>query len=342
MHPHRIRAALTRNALALGISVLACAPAGSTPLAADSAAADRTQAAGVQRLSDLELVLTDPRLDLTPEAPTASSLTQLPGTNRSRTSATAPAGFDFGQGLDSGSAPLDGSTKSVLRSVVNVQRSGGATPGVPTRGRRGPANDSLGLDLGLTSNEWIRDSVQEVLTSVLNLNVNERGQATFSFLGMGDFSVTASADRSEIALTAGDNVLITGHRSGASALGAGTAQGGRHPDPGWSFGGTPSGGAMGPGGGMRVSPLKQALELALEIASHPISFIVYALIAAYALLWALLSGRTQRRRRVAHMSDFQPRPRSPTPAPEPVPGKARKRVRLRRRRHKTKPSTQRV
>jgi len=334
-------------ALAFGIGTLASAPAGSTPLTADS----EFPAWAVQSLSTSDLALTDPRLDLSPEAPSASSQSQLLGTRQARVPATGSAtpGFDFGLGLDPGSLGLGGTSHDTLRRLVNIQRASSATPGAPARGRRGePAVDSPSLDLGRATDDWIRDSVREVLTSVLDLNVNERGNASFSFLGMGDFSVTVFAGGSEFALAAGDNVFIAGRRPGGSALGASMAHGGRYSDPSWSFGGTPSGNRAAPVSSTGISPLKQALQLALEIASHPISFLVYVLVCAYALLWAALSSRTRRRRRVAHSAHHQSGPRAParspapSPAPEPVAGTVRKRIRVRRRRHRTRPSTHRA
>lgn len=329
-------------ALALGVGSLASVPAGSTPLTADS----RVPAWAVQSLSTSDLVLTDPHLGLAPEAPGASPTSQLFGTWQARPPATGRARpeFDFGLGLDPGG--LSGTSHDTLRRLVNVQRGSGTLSGGPARGRRRPADDSPNLDLGRATNEWIRDSVQDVLTSVLDLNVNERGQTSFSFLGMGDFSVTVSAGGSEFELAAGDNVFIDGRRPGRSAFGASLAPGGRHVDPSWDFGGPPSGNRAAPVTSSGVSPLKQALKLTLEIATHPISFLVYALICAYALLWALLSSRTRRRRRVARITHDRLGARSPAkspaPAPEPVSGTIRKRVRVRRRRHRIKPSTHRA
>ncbi len=331
-------------ALALGACSLASVPAGSTPLTVDS----EITPWAAQSLSASDLVLADPRLGLAPEAPGASPTSRLLDSWQADPPATGLAhpAFDFGLGADPGG--LGGTSHDTVRRHVNVQRGSRTLSGAPARGRRRSANDSLSLDLGRETNEWIRDSVREVLTSVLDLNVNERGQASFSFLGMGDFSATVSAGGSEFALATGDNVFIAGRRPGGSAFGASMAPGGRHADPSWDFGGTPSGHRAVPVTSTGLSPLKQALKLALEIATHPISFLVYALICAYALLWALLSSRTRRRRRVARITHDRPGVRAPAKSPEPattpgpVVGTIRKRVRVRRRRHRTKPSTHRA
>jgi hypothetical protein len=331
-------------ALALGAGSFASVPASSTPLTADS----EVPAWAAHSLSASDLVLTDPRRGLSTETPGASPTSRLLGTWQVHPAATGRARPEFEFGLAPDPGGLGGTSHDTVGRLVNVQRGNGTLSGAPARGRRASADDSLGLDLGRATNEWIRDSVREVLTSVLDLNVNERGQASFSFLGMGDFNVTVSGGGSEFALTAGDNVFIAGRRPGESAYGANMTSGGRHADSSWSFGGAPSGNRAAPVTSTGESPLKQALRLALEIAAHPISFLVYALICAYALLWALLSSRTRRRRRVARITHDRPGGRSPakSPAPalthEPVAGTTRKRVRVRRRRHRTKPSTHRA
>jgi hypothetical protein len=120
-------------------------------------------------------------------------------------------------------------------------------------------------------------------------------------------------------------------------LQGGASQHGGYSQAQWGYGAGPGGGPAAPIGSGE-SPLRRALELAREIATHPLTFIVYALIAAYALIWTLLAGRSKRPLAVASTSNHESRHhsrsgahRSPA-APEPVSAtKVRKRVRVRMR-----------
>ncbi len=348
MDPTRTARAVA--ALALGIGALVCGLARSTPLIADST----SPAWAVPSPSAADLVLTDTHLELFLQAPGAGYSSQLLGPRPAYAPVTGGAlrEFDFGQRLDPGSRAFAETSQDALRGLVTTERAGGTAHGTPARGRHKAANDSPSLDLGRTTNEWIRGSIREVMASALDLNSNDHGQDSFSFLGMGDLGATASADGSEFALVTRDKGFNAARPQVGSALGASTSHGGRNPDPSWDFGGTPSAsreGREGPGVRTSITLVKQALNLALEIATHPISFFVYVLICAYALLWAVLSGRARRRRRRTHTghdrthrSSRSARSQAPSPAPEPVAHTIRKRVRLRRRRHRTRPSTHRA
>jgi hypothetical protein len=168
-----------------------------------------------------------------------------------------------------------------LRSFVNVDRraAGAARPGAGRARAQNGAPGFAGIDLGEATEEWIRDSVRSLLDSVLRLEVNERGRTSFSVLGMGDFSVTVAGGGSAFILSEGDDVLFVAQRAagpqgGASYAGADMpivhASAARYASP-------------------EQSSLRQALDLLLEMASHPVSLLVYCIVAAYMVLWTILS-----------------------------------------------------
>ena len=279
---------------AAGVSALyliaSCALAG--PLPRDAASANG-EARTERPRTDADLALSDPRFDLLPETSPTGVQRQLAGVDASRRVLSGDAhSFDFGQAAH----PAGGSVEDMLRSFVNIRRDTRAEPAGASARRSKPQDaDPLGFDLGLASKEWIRESVQSVMTSVLNLNVDERGQASFSVLGLGDFSFIVSADRSEVALLSGDDVLVAAQRAAYPSPAGSGAQSAAHANE-WIHGdsGTAAAGEVG-----HLSLLRQAIEIALEIASHPLSFIVYALIAGYALVWGVLSGLAKRPLRAA-------------------------------------------
>lgn len=301
--------------------------AGAAPLPSKAAFDDQHV---TRRASASELALRDPRLEFSDEAASGFQQ-QLLGTHTGRRPRPDVHSFDLGRGPDSAANPAGSSLHDVLRSFVNVRPDSAAARGGPPHARaRAPADDTF--DLGLASNEWIRDSVEEVLTSVLSLNVNERGQASFSVLGWGDFSVVISDDRSEIELRAGDEAIVIAERTAHGAQGSGAYPGGyaeHHP----SFGG----GTRRNGEQRGESPLRRAVELLVEVASHPISFLVYALIGGYALAWGLLAGRANRRLAATARHHRSRRSRSAAPpataviaaAAAPAEKRARKRIRVR-------------
>ena len=274
------------------LMALAAPIAWASPLPRDAAATQDGRSG--QRWSDADLALSDARLDLAPESGIASNQALLLGAQGGRHTGEGQP-FDFGSGSARNPAQF-GSVHDTLRSFLNVRRGGGgAAPAKQSRGRNSPPDDPLAFDLGLATNEWVRESVQGLTTSVLNLNVNERGQASFSVLGWGDFSVIVSADRSEIALTSAGDPIVTAQRAGQSSYPGGGGYSASYGNAPWGYA---EGGGAAPGP-IGESPLKRAIELALEIASHPLSFIVYALIAAYALVWGVLSARAKRPRRAS-------------------------------------------
>ena len=300
MFPANSRSSALVLAALSGLLVCGAAPAG--PLPADAEPAPSRQGVpGWLPLSETELVLSDPRFDPAPD-PSGFGATPLPPGQQGRGGRPGagpqglPSGWDNVQGLDVGAGLGGTAVRDALRSFVNVQRGSAGPDNVPLR-RSGPQPDGLGLagvDLGPAANEWIQDTVQGILNSALRLDVNERGQASFSVFGLGDFSLSVSGDRSEVALVTGDDVLLTAHRAlppaGGSSGGYAGGQGGAD----WAYGSNYGGSSGSVTGTSSESPLRQALELAAEIATHPLSLLVYALIGVYALLWSVLSRQAQR------------------------------------------------
>lgn len=141
--------------------------------------------------------------------------------------------------------------------------------------------------------EWIDESVRGLVASAIDLRVDGQGRASFAVLGMGDFGLTVSGDRSAVALVSGTDVLFSAYRE-------------PFPQPG----------GVGPGEPLHFprnaapaavrsitdadeSPLKQAMRIVADIATHPISLLVYVIVAAYFVLWNILRRPRSRRRRWA-------------------------------------------
>lgn len=311
-----------------------CSPALAAPISANPGTQTTDLAAPARpRLSATELVLSDPGLSMAPDPVVLTPL------GNSRLGVLPQPGYRIqgapGEWDGMGAVEPGGglSLRDSLRSYVNVLR--GSEPGQDSGAerRRGPQGEPLGLagvDLGPAANEWIQETVQDILISALRLDVNQRGQTTFSVLGLGEFSVNLSPDRTEVAIASGDTVLATAQRTPGPRPG-GNGYGGNSDGDGWYPGGMSiTAGSSLPG----ESPLRQALELALDLASHPLSFLVYGVILAYALLWSVLSRRARRQRiprslyTAASSTSRQPHMSART-------GRTR-----RKRRHRARPSTQ--
>jgi hypothetical protein len=266
--------------------------------AAASSAAERERPSDAQVL-DTPLWAADPAPIHAVDA--ASPL--IPGARGDAPS--SPGGF-----RDMSAMTIDGGSSSVVdafRSLVNLnpRASEGAANAVVRRG--GPAEQDFVM-AGTALQDWADDAVRGLVNSAVELRVDEQGRATFSVLGMGDFGIVVSGDRNEVALLSGLDVLFTANRSPQSQV------------PG--YGGTGSG--YGPGdprpaarpidttGG---SPVHQALELLSEIATHPISLLVYLVIGAYVVLWQVMSAtrhtRAQPLAGAAMPAPASPRRRSP-------------------------------
>ena len=311
----------------IGLSLLLglTAPVAASPLPPDAGAAGEGPVE--RRLNAADLALGDTRLELLPDASAANMQGQLPGTGW-RSYSKDVQSFDLGQTRDPMTGQFTGSLQDSLRGFITVRRSSSPAPsaGLRPRASSGQASGAdLGLDLGFSTNEWVRESVQGVVTAVLSLNVNARGEASFTVLGLGDFSVILAGDRSEIAFASGDDIVASARRT------AHASQTSAEPQSAGPLGDQAAGG--GPRGA-GVSPVRQAIELVVDVTTHPLSFIVYTLFGGYALAWAILSARAKRIRhkgaRRAHRqhSMFYAGSAAAT-VPAPAPKKVRKRIRMR-------------
>jgi len=224
-----------------------------------------------------------------------------------------------GFGLGSSASPAF----DALRDFVNVpaERHEGAGSRV---GQRHPANrtDDLALTLAPEAQAWIQDAVRSIVDSTLQLHERE-GRATFSVLGLGNFGLMVSADRAEIAFVSGEDVLFSAHRSPYPGMSGQPAGSYSERDPFRS-----SSAASPAHAPIDAHPLRQVIELAAEIGTHPISLLVYLIIAIYALLWTVLSRQARRAPRHAR-SRARAAPAEQAPRQQPT-GRKRRRFRIRR------------
>jgi hypothetical protein len=300
------------------------------PLSNEQERSAPPSAISAQALSAAELVLTDPGLESAPEF-SANDISGTPRERRARAGLQGTGrdpGTDMFYGLDAEGAISTATFRDALRGLVNVQPGGPPRKGTPQRRGNVPP-DNFGLDLGAEAREWIQGTVNDIVDSMLRPEFNARGRVSFSILGVGDFSVDASADRQQIAFSAGDEVLLTAHRQSLTA------------DPGY---GGPQGAIGGPVAHYPASVssagpsgsghlLHEILEVVSDAASHPIALLVYAVLLAYGLLWAVLSRRNSRPMPVRNHS-------RPIAYAEPMANLQRSRVRgeRRARRHKRRTS----
>jgi hypothetical protein len=195
---------------------------------------------------------------------------------------------------DFNAAPRRTSAFDALRGVVDVP-SGGSGAVASGAGRQRPpeTRDGAGMQLGADSRAWLHEAVRGIVESALELRVDRGSRGTFSILGLGDFSLGISSDRAEIEFDSGEDVLFSAHRAPYPMYSHATS--GHRSQDAFSTAASPST-AYAP---TNEHPLKQALELAAEVGTHPISMLVYVIIAIYALLWSVLS-RQPRAPRHAH------------------------------------------
>ena len=209
----------------------------------------------------------------------------------------------------------DRGLREQLRGIVNTQP-GSRGPGSGRQGHGAPPSPWLaGIDAGAAIDEWVRETMQSLVHSTLRLDTNERGRASFSVLGMGDFSVTMSGDRSQLALSEGDDVLFVAQRSHPYAAGS-TGNRAAQSEAAFPFAGDSPHASLDP------PALRQAIDLAVDVASHPLSLLFYCIAAAFLLLWSVLSHTKQKKR-------TRPRVVSPAAAatvavPAPAPRRKRR------------------
>ena len=272
--------------------LLAFAPSVATanPITSEGAASD------ARRVTERDVIGSVNRADGLTEVQAISGATDLlRGSERGRGD-----GYSIAQSNRPGDPGGGFGTQTMLdplRGFVNVAPAGGAVgQGRQARSRNARPEDPLDLvDLGPEAREWIQDSFKTMVDSVLQLEVNDRGRVSFSVLGVGDFGVAVSADRSQIAFTTGDNVLLTAQRSSDPAVALASSPGAA--GGGWQPGTAAAG--SGPAAPAQ-SPVKKALELALEITTHPLSMLVYLILTAYVVLWSILKRQPRRRARHRH------------------------------------------
>ncbi|MCC6532949.1 MAG: hypothetical protein IT531_10400 [Burkholderiales bacterium] len=265
--------------------MLATGVALASPLSVQDAVPESHGPARWQRASETDLLSADTRLDIAaePGASSGSSSHALRSPGPHGGGVLSPALSWDARTYDLTSGGAGNALFDSLRNLVNVQPlSGDRGAGAMREGGVPPVNPTAEFDFGPESREWMQEAVKGVMSSVLQLDVDARGRTSFSVLGLGDFSVSLSGDRSQIALTAGDNVLLTAQRVGGAAAG----YGGDYGASSYRWGGAS---AAAPQGG---SPLQEAIELVTEVASHPLSMLVYCIIGGYILLWSLLSRQS--------------------------------------------------
>lgn len=259
-----------------------CGAARAVPLTAE-----RTTSASRERhhVNDAEVLQADPSTT----EPTHIRPLNDPTTPHPALRGLGPLG-GLGGSSEIGDITHDGTSSSVVDALRPLLNLNPRTPEVAGKGhpRQARQNEQDIIMSGTALQEWMDEAVRGIVDSAIELRVDEQGRASFSVLGMGDFGVMVSGDRNEVALVSGADVLFTAHR-GPHPLASG--YGGAGPDYG------PPGLATGsrPIDTRSESPLHQAMELLTEIATHPLSLLIYAIVGAYALLWNILS--VQRRTR---------------------------------------------
>ncbi len=308
-----------RNPAILVLAALMSTAAASAPLLIERNASQVSMSAEAPRLSDSELVDAQAaHMDM------GETTSNLPSTSSGPvqawgTSADALKGF---ASPSSTSLAFD-----ALRGFVNVPAEGFEA----NTGRSGPRRptgrpDDMALIVAPEAQAWIHDAVRNIVNSTLELHERE-GHTTFSVLGQGNFGLMVSADRSEVAFVSGEDVLFSAHRMPYPQTSSHAAGGYSDRDP--------FGGSSGPGpvrAPTNENPLQQVVEIAAEISTHPISLLVYIIVAIYALLWSVLSRQARKAPRHARSrsrSRSHAAPADQAPAPQRT-GRKRRRFRTRR------------
>lgn len=269
------------RALAAGLLLLPAAGL-AIPVSADSESESQPSAQPSLVSSAEDIALAEPRLEtsleaLAPESEKPRTASRNRVSSLARNYAELLSGPDqmLNLGMDGGLGTT--SVREALRGFVNVQR---AEPGQRRAGptRRG-SPDMIELDLFPELREWIQGAVHDVVNTVLQPEFNQNGRVSFSVLGHGDFSVDLSADRNQLALRAGEDVLLTAERTpprATSVFDNTESQVSARPVPDLTQ-------------NVATNPLREILDEITDAASHPIAYIVYAIGLAYALLWSVMS-----------------------------------------------------
>lgn len=276
-----IAGSFRQSALACALLIASLGAAIATPLGASRTHDPAADAGVARRLSDAELANAAALDARTPGmSDLTESLDHFLGASRPSWMDVAesdqPGSFLHGVGTGS---PFD-----ILRSAVVTQ------PGREA-GRRGPSRSQLNLDdpvLGVEAQAWLEDAVRAIVNSAVELRITEQGRTAFSLLGSGEFNIAVSNDRNEIALVSGEDILLSANRTPQFQHTGMPLSERRFAEPLEATAERPRG-----------LVLQEALEAATEMATHPLSLLVYALIAGYALLWQVLASQGQRRIRAA-------------------------------------------
>jgi hypothetical protein len=302
------RGSLSRVLAASALAALLALPAltGASPISAESEAPPPARPDAWALLAPEALLRSDAALDAAPESlrPAADpALGILRG-------AGMAAGLASGIDIDPAAATL----REQLRSFINVERLAGGPPAAAPPGRgpaqQQPRDEFAGVDAFAAADEWMRDTVQTLVQAALRPEINAQGKASFSVLGMGEFSVTVAGDRSSLSLNQGNELLFVAHRANPWVAG-----GTRYPE---SLGSEP----LLSEEPVSVPKLREAIEFVTEAATHPLSLLVYCIMAAYVLLWSLLSKPAKARGRSSAVAAAA---REETAAPTPLPRERRQR-----------------
>jgi len=335
----------------LAVVFAACTGTGAAwgaPLVADAfteapAAVESQEAATL----DLGASVPDLRLDLAAELPLfdgaiQSSTERFVRRDRGRNGTAQTQSSGLGLQFDPASADLARSNpvsaqalRDTLRSYLNVPV--GAAPAEPSsqpgRGRGSDPSDRI--DIGQGASDWLHEALQGVMTGILRRDVNERGEASFSLFGLGEFNLTLSGDGRTVTLSAGDASISTTTR--AEDRGGRTA--GAVPDSGSRAYVTEV--PIGAAGAQRFhltadDVFDRMLEISVNLATHPLTLLALALAVAYGILVQVMSNRARRRtRHRRHMHEPDPSALAEQPK--------RSRSRRRHSRHQSEsPSTQRA
>ena len=274
------------SSLAVLLLLIACGTAAASPLSASADPHALSAAPVWAPLTPEQLLSSDPKRDTGADAFLFGTPASMQGAIQQ------PAEWNFQSGRNERSTHMSGpGLADQLRYLVNVESGSGATPAQGRGGNGGARADPAafaGIDMGEAADQWLRDTVKSLVDSTLRLEVNERGRASFSVLGLGDFAFSVSADRSQIALTEGNEALFVVDRMPAAN--------GRDPASGAPF--VPPSAAR---PGSEQPAIKEMMELVADVASHPITLLLYCVVAAYLVLWGILSRQQKK--------SFAPAPR---------------------------------
>jgi hypothetical protein len=269
--------------LAASLLSIVCATAAASPLPARADPSGLPATPVRAPLSPEQLLRPDPSLDTSTDA-------FLFGTPASMQPAIQqPSEWDLQSARNERSAHMTGpGLVDQLRYLVNVESASGTMPARAGAARTPPVAYA-GIDMGEAADQWLRDTVKSLVDSTLRLEVNDRGRASFSVLGLGDFAFSVSADRSQIAFTEGNEALFVVDRMPVAPHERDSASSSLY------------GPLPGPSPGLEQPAIKEMIELVADVASHPISLLLYCVVAAYLVLWSVLSRQRNK--------SFAPAPR---------------------------------